>query len=274
MTEEVAPPITEVSTAPVAVEPAVSAVIPVPAETAPASNEPTHPSETPTLLEKFPAKEAKPEESKPPAEVKPPAETKPPTETKTEEKLGEAAKEPLAQPFEYKYTLPENLKMDDTLRGEVHAALDAFRTNPAEGVQGLIDFYHKQTQAFAENYSKESLKNQITVFNKTRADWVKEVMADPELGGAGHDTAMGVVARMRDRYVSSHKPGTPEYARDMSDFNTMLRMTGAGEHKALLRLLKNVGRDFDEPEAPLFTPSPPPDLGKRPPARLRDIYKA
>ena len=265
MTDTVAVP-AEIAPQPpvVAVEPAVSvASPPVPAETAaPPSEskavEPIHPSETPTLLEKVQAKteEPKPIEAAKPEEKKPePVEAKP---------------EPTAPTsVEYKYTLPETLKMDDALKGEVHAALDAFRTNPVDGVQSLIDLHAKQMQAFAQ----ETLRNQIKTFNDTRQDWVKQVMADADLGGAGHDTAMGVVARMRDRYVSSHKPGTPGYAKDMDAFNAMLRVTGVGEHPIFLKLLHRVGRDFDEPEAPLSTPRPPPDLGKRPPGRLRDIYK-
>jgi hypothetical protein len=252
------PSVAEVLPAPaVTVEPAVSAPVPPVAETvALTPEEPVHPVETPTLLEKVQAKEPPQVEAKPPTEPEPKVEAKP-------------EPQPPVAPFEYKYTLPETLKMDDTLKGEVHAALDAFRTDPSAGAQGLIDLHNKQMQAFAT----ETLRNQIKAFNETRAGWVKEVLADPDLGGAGHDTAMGVVARMRDRYVSDHKPGTPGYASDMAAFNTMLRITGVGEHPVFLKLLKRVGRDFDEPEAPQFTPRPPPDLGKRPPGRLRDIYK-
>ena len=263
MTDE-APVTAETAPQPAAVAEAVSAVAPVPAETA-LPSEPVHPSETPTLLEKVQVKEPPKEEPK--VEAKPPVEEVKPDADQPVEKVEAKPVEPA--PVEYKYTLPETLKIDDAIKGELHSALDAFRNNPGEGVQGLVDLHNKQMQAFAQ----ETLRNQIKTFNDTRQGWVKEVMADPVLGGAGHDTAMGVVARMRDRYASSDRPGTPGYKSDMDAFNQMLRITGVGEHPVFLKMLHRVGRDFDEPEAPLSTPRPPPDLGKRPPGRLRDIYK-
>lgn len=235
-----------------------------------------HPADTPTLLETAQVKEPpKVEPVEPIKAVEPeppkPVEAKPP-EPSLEPPKPEPT--PLVEPapVEYKYVLPETLKMDEALRGEAHKAFDAFRANPTEGVQGLIDLHNKQLTSFVEDYKKQAERHQIEAFNSTRAGWVKEVQSDPLIGGAGHETAMGVVARMRDKFVSDGKPGSDEYKSDMDSFNRMLRITGVGEHPAFLKFLYRVGNDFDEPTAPGPPGKPPPDIGKRPPGRLRDVY--
>lgn len=223
------------------------------------------PERTPTLLEKFDEKkaaEAKPAEAAKPAEgttklaepAKPgeakPAEAKPAEAVKPAEgaKPAEAAKpsEPAKpEPVEYKYTLPETIKMDDALKGKVHTAFDAFRADPAQGAQKLIDLYVEQRTEDA----KLTLKNQFDVFNKTKGTWEKDWMADPEIGGAGHMTAMGAIARTRDLGISSAKPGSAQYLADRAQFDQFLATTGAGSHPAFGRLLHNLARFIDEPQA-------------------------
>src|SRR5262249_40582744 len=133
--------------------------------------------------------EAKPAEAPKPTEVK--AEEKPTDAPPAEVKPAELA------PVEYKYTLPENIKMDDALKGEFHTALDAYRKDPTNP-QALIDMHNEQMG----NYHDHLIQEQHRVFAETRAGWRKEIMGDPELGGAGHQTAAQAVARMRDMFVS------------------------------------------------------------------------
>jgi hypothetical protein len=90
------------------------------------------------------------------------------------------------------------------------------------------------------------------------------VKADAEIGGAGFNTAMTAVAKMRDLFLSSARPGTDKYENDAAEFNDFLRITGAGDHPAFLRFLNNVARRFDEPIAPSIPYKPPPDIGQRP----------
>jgi hypothetical protein len=186
-----------------------------------------------------------------PAEAKPAEPTKPAdakTEAKPAEVKPEEAKpaEPVKpEPVEYKYALPETIKLDDARKGELHAALDEFRANPAEGAQRLLDMHAAQMQRFAET----TLENQHKAFADTRKGWRTEVLADPEIGGAGHQTAMGAIARARDAIVSSAKPGTAQHASDLKAFSDFLTITGAGDHPAFLRLLHNAARYSDEPQA-------------------------
>src|SRR6185312_4649458 len=134
------------------------------ATTAPAAAgaEPKLDSDTPTLLEQFdkdkaatdakPAADAKPDADKPKAEGdKAAAEAKPAEPAAKPE--GETP--PAVAPIAYEYALPESIKMDDAQRGELHAALDAFRADPAKGAQSLIDLHNKSMQAFAEQTVKD-----------------------------------------------------------------------------------------------------------------------
>lgn len=190
---------------------------------------------------------AKPEDKKPDEKKPEPAvETKPPEPVKLE-------------PIEYKYELPETLKLDDALKTDLHGALDAFRAEPTN-VQPLIDLHNKVINEFAAATRRE----QYSVFNDTRAGWRKDVMADPEIGGAGHQTAMGAIARMRDLAV-------PE--KDRPAFDEFLRITGAGDHPAFLRAMHNFARYFDEPAPPPPNPKPSPTNGANPAkAGVRALY--
>lgn len=154
-------------------------------------------------------------------------------------------------PIVYEYALPETIRMDDATRGEFHTALDGFRTDPAKGAQALVDLHNKTMT----DYAAHLLDEQHRAFNKTRADWNKEVLADEQLGGAGHQTAMGAVARMRDMFVAE---------KDRPAFEQFLRITGAGDHPQFLKLLHNAARLFDEPGLPPPDAKPPPNNGRAP----------
>lgn len=212
--------------------------------------------------EKVDEKTDKPEDK--PAEK--PEETKDAKpEEKPAEKPAEAAK---PEPVDYKYTLPEHIKMDDALKGSFHSALDEFRANPAEGAQKLIDLYNDQMTKYAEHLQRE----QHRVFGETRKTWSDQIKADPILGGAGHKTAMKAIARMRDQFASRHKPGTDEYNADIKSFDTMLRITGSGDHPALMHFIHNVAKFADEPSVRHGDINPPPDIGKGGKAGAKIMY--
>jgi hypothetical protein len=193
-----------------------------------------------------------------------------PDDAKADDKKPDEVK---PEPVAYEYTLPDTLKMDDATKAEVHTAFDAFRADPVKGAQALIDLHAKTMTEYATNLASESLKNQFKVFNETCRNWEKQVLADPELGGAGHETAMGAVARARDLTISSAKPGTPRYEAERKEFDDFLRTTGAGSHPAFMRMLHNAARYIDEPQAsnqPLSEIKPPKGNGKAPGSRMYD----
>lgn len=176
---------------------------------------------------------------------------KPGDEEKTE------AEKTALEPVEYKYTLPETLKMTEESRAEAHAAFDAFRADPANP-QPLIDLHN----ARMADYAAEVERNQHAVFAETRAGWRKEIMADPDIGGANHETAKMDVAAMRDMFASSAKPGTEAYEQDLKQFDDFLRITGAGDHPVLWKMLHRVSATFKSPSARGGNINPPADIGR------------
>jgi hypothetical protein len=242
---------------------------------------PIDPAEVPTLLEEHGVAKAAAEPAKPADAPKKDEPAKPVTEGKPEEKAAEAKAaeaappaEPLAaepvkpEPVEYKYTIPEVIKLDDARKAELHTALDEFRANPAEGAQKLMNLHASAMTAFKDSL----LQLQKDAFNDTRKEWRTKVMADAEIGGAGHMTAMQAIARVRDAAVSAAKPGSKQYQADMAAFNDALRITGAGDHPAILRAFHNMARWMDEPQSTTIPTeiTPPKGNGRAPKSSMYD----
>lgn len=201
----------------------------------------------PTLLERFDADNAPAEAAK---------------DDKAAPAAPEAKPEPPA-PVEYKYEAPEGISLTDEARGEIASALDAFRANPIEGAQGLLDLHAKFI-----NEAVTSVRNdQTEVFNNTVHDWEKAVLADPIIGGAGHETAMRAVARARDFALSSVPQDQREPFR--ADFEHFLRVTGAGSHPAFLKFVHAFSPLVDEGREVGGDIMPPRDIGKAPPGAKR-----
>ena len=245
-------------------------------------------SEVPSLLEGFttpppvvepaPEAEAKPADGEKPAEA--PAEA-PPAEKPVEgekpaeappaegEKPAEAAAEPVEPPpVEYKYEAPEGLEIPDEMRGKLHTAFDELRIDPNKGAQSLLALHVEAIQ----QAEARALQDQHRVFNQTRTDWRTQVTNDPEIGRGRHDTAMKAIARVRDTLISSHKPGTPEYAADAADFDMFLRITGAGDNPVFLKALHRAARFLDEGTPPQPGAKPSPTNGMAPGSRRERMY--
>jgi hypothetical protein len=232
---------------------------------------------TPTLLGKF-GKEDKPAETATdPVVEAPPAETKPaeaavetkPVETKPFEPPAPAAAEPITYPD---WKLPEGIQADKDQIAKYTEALGEHRIDPDVG-QKLIDMHTAALQTSMQQYADHLAREQHRVFGETRQAWAKEVLADQEIGGAGHQTAMGVIARMRDALVSNHRHGTPEYKADVAAFDQFLTVTGAGDHPLFLKMLYRVGKFLDEPAMPAPNVKPSPNNGKPPGDGKRIQYK-
>jgi hypothetical protein len=249
------------------------------------SDAPPADASEPTLLEKFdaekkaaaekpaegdpakPAEEAKPAEAAPAEPEKKPDETAKPEEGEQPPVEAAPVELPKVDYFE-KLTLPETIQMDDARRGEFSGALDLLRTDPAAGAQAIVDLHNKAMTEYADHLQRE----QYRVFNETRRGWQNDVMADPVLGGAGFQTAMGKIAQTRDVLVSSHKPGTDGYQSDVAKMEEFLRVTGAGDHPWFLGMMHRAHRFVGEPGLPPANPKPPPSNGINPGDRRARLY--
>lgn len=264
-------PIIENSPAPAPVD--------APAPAPVAAEAPKSPHEIPTLLEtiKAPAAEApkvdaapapeKPAEPK--AEDKPAAPAEKPVEAKPEEKPAEvpavvedAPLEGEILPADYKFEFNENVKPQD----EKVAAFTEFAREhkmTPEAAQKAVNYFNEAASAFVA----EQEARQNSVWNETRAEWRKEVLGSPIIGGAGHLAAMGIVAEARDlatEVLSNAQPGTPKYQQVADRIENFVRVTGAGDHPVFLEMLHALGSLVREPRAPKAIPSPTKNNGVKP----------
>lgn len=221
---------TEMPVAEVVAEPAVEVVEAVVEPEKPAEEKPALHTDTETLLETgLKPKEAAKTEEKPAVEGEKPA--------------VEAVEKTVYEPFK----LPEGLPVDEKMVAQFSDLIGPHKLDQ-ETAQKLVDLHVGTMQEF----QTALLAKQHSDFADMRKDWVKNIKQDEVLGGSGHLTALQAAARMRDLLV-------PEKYR--AEFADMLRITGAGDHPALFRLLHNAARLFDEPAAPAMPARPVPDRG-------------
>lgn len=268
----VAAPIEPVAAAPQA--PAAEAPIvdaPKPVEAAPDAPAAEEPKLTPTLLEKADAERKAASDAAAAKEAEKPAEPAPDKAKDDAAKAADPAKpEEVAKPPEgapaeiltHAFELPETLRADNERMDAFRGILKETALDPVAAGQKLIDMHAEAMNAFAA----ETLRNQITTFNKTKADWETRILADPEFGGSGHQTATQAVARARDNLISSARPGTEQYKRDLAEYEEFVSVTGAGSHPAFWRMLHNAARFVDEPQARSIPTDikPPKGIGRNP----------
>lgn len=261
-----APPVADV--APLAAAP----VAPVAVDVAPPAADP-HPVEVPSLLDAFGKDKAAPE-AKAPEAVPPVVDAKPDAKPDAAQEAAPEAPPPapvVPEKVEWKFELPETLKADEPTMQRFTGVLDELLT-PKEGEtrvqagQRLLELHNEKMTEYAQQLQRD----QIKAFNDTRSEWQKQVLADERIGGAGHQTAMGAIARMRDLTISDHKAGSTEYQKDVAEFEHFLRITGAGDHPAYLKQLHRFARFFDEPALPPPNPKPPANIGQNP--NRRGLY--
>jgi hypothetical protein len=236
-----------------AAPPGPAAVAPAAGTTAPAASiEPAAPAAAeiaparePNLLEKVDAERADAAKAAKAAEPAKPEPAKTAESVKPAEgKAAEAAKVEPDKPVEYNFEIPEFIKKDDPRIGAYTDILRENGVSPEIG-QKLLAMH---AEALGE-YAKHTLASQTSSFENFCRDQEKLVMADPEFGGAGFNTAKQAVARARDALISSAQPGSQLYAQHMKEFNDFNRATGAGSHPAFWRMLHNAARFIDEPQA-------------------------
>lgn len=145
------------------------------------------------------------------------------------------------------FALPDGLTAD-AAQMDAYTALLGEHGVAQEAGQKLLDMHAGAMQRWADHLAEE----QHRIWSETRAGWRNAVLSDEELGGSGHQTAMQAIARMRDLLV-------PEKHRQA--FDDFLRVTGAGDHPAFLRLLHVAARHFDEPPPAPAGAMPTPDRG-------------
>jgi hypothetical protein len=128
---------------------------------------------------------------------------------------------------------------------------------PPEAAQKMVDMHLAELQRAVDARDQR----QWDVFANTQKEWRDAVMADPELGGARHATAiktvMGLIDAFSSRLGEDGKARSADtIAAERKELMDVARITGVANNPTWLRLLHWAGDKFvREPSA---RPAPPP----------------
>lgn len=102
---------------------------------------------------------------------------------------------------------------------------------------------------------------QEAMWQETQDNWVKEVKADPVIGGEKLDAALGSIQKLFNRY--GDKPTEVGGSVGMK-LKEAFNLTGAGNHPAVIKFLYNIAQELGEGGPVLGRPaSEPVDVAKR-----------
>jgi len=168
---------------------------------------------------------------------------------KPEDKPAEPAKPAEAEPapveeIKYEFKVPDGFELPPEPLEKFTTLARELKITP-EHAQSLMDLHTGAMQALADH----TLAQQHAAFGEMRREWRNQIMADPEIGGAGFQTNKAAAIRMMQLFVAPER--RPAFDKALLD-------TGMTDHPEMMRFLVNVARKFDEP-AP-----PPPNAGGPP----------
>jgi hypothetical protein len=179
------------------------------------------PTETPTADEAAAAAAAAAAANKPagdkPAGETPAAGDKPAAETKPEAKATESAAPAttVVVPEKYELTLPENAPFSQADLDAIALEARAMSCTQEEA-QALVNARVQHSQALAAQY-------------------LTELKADPELGGAKFDES--VALSLKGRSIIA-----PEGTDESAFLNKILDQSGAGNHRLIVKMFARLGR--------------------------------
>jgi len=185
-----------------------------------------------------------------------------PTEEIKKEALQEEVKPPL-EPMKYEdFKVPENLgdgiKIDKDQVNEYTKIIGEYRV-PQEAAQKLMDMYLNGVKTVQDRM----VQTQWDVFNNIQTEWRNQVLSDPIIGGAGHDTAMQKIASVRNMLVPRER---------MKAFNEFLNITGAGNHPEFIHMMYRASKILDTPEPPKSQANPVHERGPKSLTKSEILY--
>ena len=203
----------------------------------------------------------KPGDGKPPAKDEPAAKPEPPA------------------PIEYAFTYPEGVKpadLDAERMGAFTGILNESRVPPA-AAQKMLDLHLDEVRRVEQAITDR----QWDVFASTQKEWRDQTMADPEIGGSRHETALRTVMSLVDaygqRFQGTKEPRNAEaIAAERKEMLDVFRATGAANNRLILGLLHFAGDKLREGSP---RPAPPPrgpnpNTGSRGTGRYRNTTPA
>jgi hypothetical protein len=141
-------------------------------------------------------------------------------EAKTEE-----AKPERAAPEAYEFKAPEGVELNPALLGEF------------EGLARELNMPQNEAQAIVERMTPKiqarMQAQQIEIMAQARADWLQQIEADAEIGGAAKQASQASAAK------ALHQFGTPE-------LRVLLKDSGLEAHPEVVRFFSRAGKAISE----------------------------
>ncbi len=141
-------------------------------------------------------------------------------EAKTEE-----AKPERAAPEAYEFKAPEGVELNPALLGEF------------EGLARELNMPQNEAQAIVERMTPKiqarMQAQQVEIMAQARADWLQQIEADAEIGGAAKQASQASAAK------ALHQFGTPE-------LRVLLKDSGLEAHPEVVRFFSRAGKAISE----------------------------
>lgn len=144
--------------------------------------------------------------------------------TAADAKAKETAKQGAPADGKYTFTAPEGMTLDAELTVEVSAWAKEHNI-PQASAQKIVDMGVKIVQK-----QQAALTGAI---EKANIEWTEKSRADKEFGGANLDQNLAVAKKAMEAFATS-------------EFKTLLKETGLGNHPEMIRTLYRVGKAISE----------------------------
>lgn len=118
--------------------------------------------------------------------------------------------------------------------------------------QALIDLYGTK--------AKELSEAPLKTFKDLNEQWQKEIMADPEIGGANLEQTKVDAAKVMESLLGP-RSGSGQSLSSNDKFRQMLDLTGAGNHPEMARFFSKVAKVLNEGS---HVGGNPPNLSQKP----------
>lgn len=137
----------------------------------------------------------------------------------------EEAKPERAAPEAYEFKAPEGVELNPALLGEF------------EGLARELNMPQNEAQAIVERMTPKiqarMQAQQIEIMAQARADWLQQIEADAEIGGAAKQASQASAAK------ALHQFGTPE-------LRALLKDSGLEAHPEVVRFFSRAGKAISE----------------------------
>lgn len=161
---------------------------------------------------------------------------------------------PVAAPVFNAFTLPEGVTLEADKVGAFTEMLGKFEVEN-KGDHAAVQ---KLGQQMVDMYIAEQTRQaqaQQDAWVKVRDGWKDQFTSDPEMGGNRQNTTLSRCGAMIEQYGGT--------AAQQDELRSAFRITGMGDHPALIRLLANVGKALGEgTPVPAIVPRSPTPVPK------------